>query len=212
MLRPEVLTYFTPGVYTFTIGEDVPSNVTGFLVKGWSAGGAGATGAELFGGSGGGGAFFLASGLSRRRNGRSYTITVGAGGDAGLNSGNGGDTLFVADNGSFSIRAGGGQGGLTTTAGGPGGVATVIIPSIGVTTTLINGTTGSDGDSAAGIGGSASFGGSGGSQGFTNGPANLPSLPGGGGAGANPSTTNPPQNGADGYLQIEYIFQKELEQ
>ncbi len=204
--RFQILTFPLAGVTTaFTIGEDVPANVRGFVVKGWGAGGAGALGDSIFGGSGGGGAYFLVSGLTTRRNGKQYKITVGAGGVPGQAAGKGGDTIFEAVDGSFAVRAGGGQGGVASLAGGNGGVATVTQSSPDVEVTLLAGTAGSSGGSTAGIGGSSSFGGVGGSQGFTDEPGNLPSIPGGGGAGASSTYSLPAQNGAAGFLQIEYI-------
>jgi hypothetical protein len=137
--------FTTPGSFLWT----APLNVTEVSVVTVGAGGGGAQGTFAASGAGGGG-------LGWRNRipvspGRTYTVTVGAGGTAGTNGGTGGDSWFISTN---VVRGGGGLGGV---AGG--------------TTDRAGGTFVGEGGGNGGIGGARrstdSSGGGGGAGGYT---------------------------------------------
>jgi hypothetical protein len=214
--RPEVLLYDVPGTYSFAIGEDTPSDVSGLVVKLWGGGGAGGTSPDgqvvpFFAGSGGGSAYILLSGITTAVNGRYYTLHVGSGGQPVYplpNQGGSGEaSTFLADNKSLAVAAGGGGGGQLDARPGRGGVATITATSPNVRIKSYPGKDGSSGNSTSGLGGAAAFGGVPGTQGFDAAPGNLPQVPGAGGAGSSlqliPDTAG--QAGSNGAIEIHFI-------
>jgi len=166
-------------------GFNTVTPVTGYPVEYLVVAGGGGGGANI-GGGGGAGGYRTATGFSLD-GGTSYTITVGAGGAAGVASG----SAFQGGTGSNSVFST-----ITSTGGGGGGYAT----SAGA----INGTAGGSGGGAGSLvdtGVNDAFGGSGTSgQGFRGGNVGSSASGSGGGGGASAAggdtTTN--ANGAGG--------------
>ena len=221
-------TYKGVGVFTWK----APPGITSITVEAWGAGGSGAHGGNgADGGGGGGGAY--ASSVVTVIPGKTYTVTIGAGGLTNC----AGNTRVIGKNGGSSsfgsdvIAAGGSGGGLvagTIYTGGPGGSAAA---SVG---TIINaGGNGGCGDgckvgtgpgnvgqagtgnSAGGGGGDqygkggagAGAGGQGGTGGYgTADPGSCGvTSPGGGGGGTNVITTGN-NNGANGRVVLTYNY------
>lgn len=121
-----ILPFTTTGTFT------VPEGVTGVEVSLWGGGGGGAGADEAGdGGGGGGGSVAWCSVLLPVLSG-TYTVTVGGGGDAGVQGAagtDGGTTTLTGPQGTVLARAGGGSGGGPDSAGGasgtpgPGGTA-----------------------------------------------------------------------------------------
>jgi MSHA biogenesis protein MshQ len=208
-LHWDVLTFAQPGTYTLTRG-DIPRSVESMVVKLWGAGGGGGTlSLAEFGGGGGGGAYAVLSNVNPKTEGTFY-LQVGQGGNgtsSGNSTGQSGGATFIQSH-SLLVSAGGGEGGQSTEmrAGGAGGVATATLPP-SVHMNAVPGTPGGAGDSTGGMGGAAAFGGGGGTQGYNNAPGNPPQQPGGGGAGASLANSNVlAQNGAPGWISVEYVY------
>jgi hypothetical protein len=102
-----LVTYATPGTYTFT----APAGVNWVFVRAWGGGGGGGGASATSSTAAGGGGAGYAHGFVPVTPGNNYTVVVGAAGIAGsapgVSGGNGGNTTF---NGT-DIVAGGGQGG-----------------------------------------------------------------------------------------------------
>ena len=184
--------YTTAGTYTFT----VPAGVTQLsaVVVGGGGGGAGSDGTESQGNTGGGGGG-LAYGTFTVTPGENLTVTVGAAGQAGSNTGTdgtaGGDTTIArgattllsgggglgGQNESTASRAGGSSGGTERDGGGNGG-------SSGSAT---------DSNSGSGGGGAGGYSGNGGNGGSNGGTGAAGS--GGGGGGGDSFTTGQADRG-----------------
>lgn len=194
-----------------------PAGVTLVTVQAWGAGGGGATAGAQGGGGGGGGAY--ASAMLSVVPGNTYSITVGAGGSAGVAGGAsqfadgsqvkavggsgasgspaaaGGTTVASVGTTRYAGGSGGaGQtgGGATRGGGGGGGSAT---------------TSGAGGNGAAGSGGAGGAGGSGtgaggaGGNSGSNGQNGVIPGGGGGGTGRGAATAG---SGAAGRVQLTY--------
>ena len=120
MFGQTVTTISTSGTWT------VPAGVTSVTVSAYGAGGgsgyAKASSSDNASGGGGGGACAIST-LTVSA-GQVYTVTIGAGGSAGLslvaNGGAGGTTSFVGTGGTVSANGGGGGGGVAVTTGAAG--------------------------------------------------------------------------------------------
>jgi len=179
-------TFFPPTVGPWI----VPAGVTSVDVYCWGGGGGGGgstTGAQFANGGGGGGGACALSTLTVIP-GQSYTITIGAGGSAGIagggNGGAGGPTTFTGVGGTVTANGGAGgagsAGGGGAHAGGAGGTTgTGTIHAGG------GGSAGNDGTSSlTGITGTG--GGGAGSTGNGTTPASTCAATGTGGTGAYP--------------------------
>jgi len=125
-----------------------PAGVTSVTVQAWGGGGAGGgnNSTNGTGGGGGGGAYNTVTGVSVTA-GNSYTITIGAGGVPGTNSGNGGVTSAILGS---TVSANGGSGGTFSATNGAGGAG-----GTGGTRNGGSGSNGSSGVYGGGGGGSA---------------------------------------------------------
>ncbi len=185
--------YATPGTFTYTI----PAGVTKIMVEVWGGGGGGGnssatvTGALSSGAGGGYGRSILSV-----SSGTSYSVVVGAGGNAG--GGDGGNSSF---------------GTLITSTGGIGGNSIGIykIPDGGTSNGTFNITGGQgnfDSSNTArgpyGGGSYGSHGGRGGTNGILASPGNSPGGGGGGGAGYSGATWVPGAAGGAGRVVIWY--------
>ena len=118
------LTYTTPGTTSFT----VPSGVSSITVYTWGAGGGSGgvtSGNDFASGGGGGGAFSGQTNIAVTGGVTMVTVTVGAGGVAGLNTGTsggtGGSSSVTVGSTTYTANGGGGGGGATSTTAGTAG-------------------------------------------------------------------------------------------
>lgn len=176
----------TPGANTYTV---IPGNTVVVTIEAWGAGAGGGSGSNAKGG-GGGGAYSRSSSITLTAG--SYTVTVGAGGAAGVSGGASSFTTFV-------VAAGGSS--TTSITGGAGGLA-----SVGTGTVKWNGGSGGNGGSGPGLdggggGGGSAFQGAAGSAGAdgTSNPTNTGGAGGTGtGVGGNGSNATAPDNATAG--------------
>ena len=193
-------------VFDTTGSWTVPAGVTRARVSAWGGGGGGGGASDCGGAGFGGGAGGYGQSIVSVTPGESVSVTIGAGGTAGVggsnktNGGSGGNTTFK------TITANGGSGGSsdcgTTDLATAGGSATA-------TVTISGGTGGLGGyftdGSAGGYGGSAPMGGSGGAfrkNSDDKGFGDDGDVPGGGGAGGNGHGAG--GAGAHGRVVVEY--------
>lgn len=201
---------------------DVPSGVTSATVYVWGGGGGGGAAATYGGGGGGGGGF--SSGTTPTTPGETITVTIGAGGAAGVSGGSSTVTALSGSltsgggahgvNGTIAGQGAGGAGGSTSFGGyvggaGGGGGGSVAYGAGGGGSAGIGGAGGAG--AAVGTYGTAGAGGSGtgiypgarGGQGAAGSTAAVAgAVPGGGGGGA--STGAAAAAGAAGYVVILY--------
>lgn len=221
----QVFNYNNGASQTFT----VPFGVTSITIDVWGAGGAGAGGSVSTSRAGGGGGAYSRSTISTVA-GASYTIVVGAGGQAIGNPGTAGGTSSFSSGPTIVVSAAGGGGG-NANVGGAGGAITGGVGTIRFAGG--NGAAGVTGGSGGGGGGSAGTGGAGGSatggtagtagsgtggtagasggNGGTlnNNNATVGNVPGGGGGGRGASSTVVDRNGAagaNGRVTISYTI------
>lgn len=218
----QVFNYNNGASQTFT----VPFGVTSITIDVWGAGGGGAGGSASTSRAGGGGGAYSRSTISTVA-GTSYTIVVGAGGQAIGNPGTAGGISTFSSGPTIVVSATGGSGG-NANVGGAGGAITGGVGTIrfaggaggtGVSTgsggggggsagTGGAGGAGGNGSTGTGAGGTAGLAGSGagGTAGATGGTggtkdnnnATSGNVPGGGGGGRGSSTTVVDRNGAAG--------------
>lgn len=186
----------------------VPAGVTRARVRVWGGGGGGGGNGTAGAGGGGGGGGYAEDIITGLTPGASITITVGAGGTAGANTGtassnNGGAGGTSSFGASLSATGGSGGGGSASSAGaagtggsGSGGGSGAILATGG------SGSAGTASGSGAvgGRGGEGAMGGGGG--GTSTGTALPGAFPGGGGGGG--AATNVGAVGAAGLVVIEY--------
>ena len=211
--------YFVPGIYAW----QAPACVTTVTVTAFGAGGGGGSnnngGSD--GGSGGGGGAYSANVLTVTP-GNTYSVVVGAGGQAGIAYSSaaataGGDTWFASSTNSL-LAKGGGAGANDGGAAGIGGAA-----GSGIGTTKFSGGNGGVGDGNSGQGGGSSAGTAGNGNvggnptagaapagGYAGGEASTAAgdngdngaTYGGGGGGSNDDNTSFGGNGGGGYISI----------
>lgn len=216
-----------PSVWTYTQSTtwQCPTGITEVEVECWAGGGGGGATDDYSGSAAGGGG---GGGYSKKTitvvPDTIYTVTVGKGGDGGvdgnLNGQNGEDSWFLT---SSTILAKGGLGGSGATldddeAGGTGGSAASGIGTIkysggngaaGLSTSYGGGGGASAGidedgnDATDGTGASAAVLGGGGGDGTT---ASNGDVPGGGGGGAVGTASRPGGNGGRGKIRITQVL------
>lgn len=154
-------------------------------------------------GAGGGAGACILKHVMKVTPGNSYTVTVGAGGVGGDNSGdpgdNGGNSTFVGDTApsNYTLTATGGVGGNLATGGT---AATANLDASGGTgggLFAISGGSGANASGGTGGGGGSSLLGKGGNQGAPGGNGGI-------GAGGGGGTTSSGGNGGDGIVIISY--------
>jgi hypothetical protein len=209
-----ISTYTSSGTFV------VPSNVNTITVECYGGGGGGGgTAVNPSRGGGGSGGAYARSILSVNP-GTSYTVTVGAGGTAGSNSGGTGGTGAASSfsGGSNNVSAPGGAGGVGGTSTVPSGIGGIAATTGAIGSTVFYGGNGGDagasssggggssaGSAANGVNASANTGGAavtGGGKGAngrsTSGAGAAGSAPGGGGAGGNRMNTTARAGGVGG--------------
>ena len=171
------ITYSIAGTYSWI----VPPGVTNICIEAWGGGGKGGNGLISVSGGGGGGGGAYGYDCFTVIPGTNYTITVGAGSNAGGQASSVG-TLIIANGGTN------GSDGSAANGDGIGGVGGISVAGYN-----INGSNGSDASTSAtsgnwygGSGGSGANGGLGGNgANNSNTPPSNGTFPGGGGGGGN---------------------------
>lgn len=189
------------GIQTFASSGNfiVPPNVTTVEVEVWGGGGGGGSGTgPTTGGSGGAGGGYCLKRVSGLVPGASISVTVGAGGTAGVASdgGAGGTSSF----GTY-CSATGGEGGKSSVAGTNEGAYGGV--GIGGDLNLRGQTSEPNIDLAGSAGGMGARGGSGGFAGVANG-GGFGTVPGGGGGGGDNGVSVPGGAGGGGLVIVRW--------